>query len=208
MAKQTFLNLKPEKKAAFKDSVYHLFACRPYETIGIRDITEAAGVALGSFYRYFDDKDEMFLDLFCEIESRLVEDDLLEMDGYLVFNDPDVAEIRKKLTSEEVSFGETFYRLPDTVLYKYYFQGYAEAVYGIYRDFFVNVEKRGGLKNGMNSEFAFYYYITSFFNFIIYLRRMNMNNNETVSRLKNNFFKETVMPGIVKPEELARIYTS
>ena len=209
MAKQTFLNLQPKKKAIFKEAVYQLFSSRAYETIGIRDITEAAGIALGGFYRYFDDKDEMFLDLFCEIESRLIEKDILDLGDQLVFNEVlDAESIQLMLTPLEAAFGETFYRLPDNVLYKYYFQGYAENVYHGYRNFFASLEERGGLKEGMNAEFAFYCYITSFFNFLIYVRRLNMNTSESIFRMKKVFFKETVMPGIVKPDELARIYSS
>ncbi|MEA4811477.1 MAG: TetR/AcrR family transcriptional regulator [Anaerolineaceae bacterium] len=207
MAKQTFLNLKPEKQKRFKSAVYQLFASRGYEEIGIRDITDAAGIALGGFYRYFDDKDEMYLDLFAEIETRLVEQDIfsLEEDNYLR-EIQDVKDAQKILTLEEMAFGETFYRLPETVLYKYYFQGYAERIYKGYLDFFTRLEKRGSLKEGIDHPFAFYYFITSFFNFICFLRRNNMNTNETVFRLKNHFIRETVMPGLIKPEELPRIY--
>lgn len=209
MAKTTFLNLPEEKQQAFKEAVYRLFASNPYEAIGIRDITDAADIALGSFYRYFNNKDEMYLDLFCELELRLIENDIQTQGDYLVFTSPAIVpDTREVLSPKEADFGETFYRVPDAVLHKFYFDGYAESVYSNYREFFTELETRGGLKESVNANFAFYFFITSFFNFIIYMRRLNMFDVETIFRLKSRFFNDIVLPAIIKHEELPKIFQS
>ncbi|MGH7936810.1 MAG: TetR/AcrR family transcriptional regulator, partial [Chthoniobacterales bacterium] len=44
---------------------------RGYFDASVTEITEESGVALGTFYRYFDNKDELFLELLNELVSSL-----------------------------------------------------------------------------------------------------------------------------------------
>ncbi|MEJ7598926.1 MAG: helix-turn-helix domain-containing protein [Kofleriaceae bacterium] len=40
-----------------------LFATQPYDAVGTPEIAQRAGVAVGTFYRYFDDKRELYLEV-------------------------------------------------------------------------------------------------------------------------------------------------
>lgn len=52
------------------DAAMHLFAQRPFNQVGIRDIAAEAGLSPASIYRYFTDRDELFLEaLFRESAS-------------------------------------------------------------------------------------------------------------------------------------------
>jgi len=46
-------------QAALLESFVRLLDTQDYPDITIRDITELAGVGLGTFYEYFGDKDEL-----------------------------------------------------------------------------------------------------------------------------------------------------
>src|SRR5579863_2297113 len=48
---------------ALVDAATELFATRGYDAVGIPDITAAAKLAVGSFYRYFDGKHAAYLDI-------------------------------------------------------------------------------------------------------------------------------------------------
>jgi AcrR family transcriptional regulator len=48
---------------ALVDAATELFATQGYDAVGIPDITSAAGLAVGSFYRYFEGKHEAYLDI-------------------------------------------------------------------------------------------------------------------------------------------------
>jgi AcrR family transcriptional regulator len=60
-----------EKVKALLDAALPLFLERGIEAVSIDDITKAAGVAKGSFYRYFDDKPALVTGLFEETNARL-----------------------------------------------------------------------------------------------------------------------------------------
>lgn len=61
MPKQTFLNLPEEKRKAFIDIALDEFAHNDYNTASVSKIVEKAGIAKGSVYQYFEDKQDLFM---------------------------------------------------------------------------------------------------------------------------------------------------
>ena len=60
MPKQTFFNLPEEKRALIIDVALDEFADNDYDAASISRIVSRAGIAKGSFYQYFDDKDDLY----------------------------------------------------------------------------------------------------------------------------------------------------
>lgn len=52
------------------DAALDLLQDRPYDQIQIRDVAEAAGVALGTLYRYFPSKEQLFAHVLVEWSRR------------------------------------------------------------------------------------------------------------------------------------------
>jgi AcrR family transcriptional regulator len=73
MPKKTFLNLPDDKKLNIIDKIYDAFIENDYNDVTIREITKRTGISIGSFYQYFDDKDDIYLYLLTEMEKRLFE---------------------------------------------------------------------------------------------------------------------------------------
>ena len=48
---------------ALIEAATELFLTQPYDLVGTPEIAERAGVAVGTFYRYFDDKREIYLEV-------------------------------------------------------------------------------------------------------------------------------------------------
>jgi AcrR family transcriptional regulator len=61
MPKQTFLNLPEEKRQAFIEIALDEFADNDYHSASVSKIVEKAGIAKGSLYQYFEDKQDLFL---------------------------------------------------------------------------------------------------------------------------------------------------
>jgi AcrR family transcriptional regulator len=60
MPSQTFYNLPIDKKNRIIDAITDELGLHTYEHINIQNIIKQANIARGSFYQYFDDKDDMF----------------------------------------------------------------------------------------------------------------------------------------------------
>ena len=64
---------RKEKVRGLEEAALRLFLERGLDGVTIDDITQACGVAKGTFYRYFDDKDALVESLLAPVREELVE---------------------------------------------------------------------------------------------------------------------------------------
>lgn len=86
MPKKTFLNLPKEKQKRLLDAAYKEFSNVPIEDASINVIIQDADISRGSFYQYFEDKDDLYshcLDLLRENQFVQVENCFKNADGKL-----------------------------------------------------------------------------------------------------------------------------
>lgn len=72
MPKPTFSNLPPEKRDALVAIALEEFATHDYNAASVSRIVARAGIAKGSLYQYFDDKEDLFLYLLDEAQRTLL----------------------------------------------------------------------------------------------------------------------------------------
>ena len=60
-----------DKRQALKTAAYNVFSKKGYKEAGISEIAKRAGVAVGSFYNYYNNKEAIFLDVYVEENSRV-----------------------------------------------------------------------------------------------------------------------------------------
>ncbi|MFU8888627.1 MAG: TetR/AcrR family transcriptional regulator [Trueperaceae bacterium] len=76
MPKPTFLNLPPDKRRRFVDAALNEFALHDYRAASVGRIVDAAGIAKGSVYQYFDGKLDLYrylVDLAAETKFRFID---------------------------------------------------------------------------------------------------------------------------------------
>ncbi len=67
MPKDTFYNLSDDKKKRIFDAAIQEFSTRSYSDASLNQIVKAAKIPWGSFYQYFNDKEDIYLYLLEEI---------------------------------------------------------------------------------------------------------------------------------------------
>lgn len=60
-----------DKKQALKTAAYDVFSKKGYKATGISEIAKQAGVAVGSFYNYYNSKEAIFLDIYVDENNRV-----------------------------------------------------------------------------------------------------------------------------------------
>ena len=87
MPKPTFFNLSEDKRQRVADAAIDEFASNSFQNAGVNRIVEAAGIAKGSFYQYFTDKEDLFRYIMEVIGERKMEylQDLLQNLHHLSF---------------------------------------------------------------------------------------------------------------------------
>jgi AcrR family transcriptional regulator len=67
MPKETFLNLPEEKRKRIFNAAAQEFSVRRFSDASVNNIIKSAGIPWGSFYQYFDNKDDLFTYVYSEI---------------------------------------------------------------------------------------------------------------------------------------------
>ena len=78
MPTENFKRLKTDRKNSILKAATREFATREYAEVSVRDIAERADISRGSFYLYFNDKEDCFLAVIDAYKSR-IENDLLNI---------------------------------------------------------------------------------------------------------------------------------
>ncbi len=73
MPKETFFNLADDKRAKILDVALDEFADNDYVNASISRIVARAGIAKGSFYQYFEDKEDLYVFLVGQIAEKKAE---------------------------------------------------------------------------------------------------------------------------------------
>jgi AcrR family transcriptional regulator len=73
MPKQTFFNLPPDKRETIMNAAIEEFADYGLENASTNRIVKNSGIAKGSFYQYFEDKQDVFMHMLTVIEEKEVE---------------------------------------------------------------------------------------------------------------------------------------
>lgn len=71
MPKETFLKLSKEKQQKIIKSAKKEFARAPIENVSIKNIVEEADIARGSFYQYFESKEDLLIYILRENSEKL-----------------------------------------------------------------------------------------------------------------------------------------
>ena len=71
MPKETFLKLSKEKQQKIIKSAKKEFARVPIENVSIKNIVEEADIARGSFYQYFESKEDLLIYILKENSEKL-----------------------------------------------------------------------------------------------------------------------------------------
>lgn len=69
MPKPRFERLKQAKKDALRQEITHVFNTQGYDKTTVSDIISATGMARGSFYAYYHDKLDVFMDLIQSVQQ-------------------------------------------------------------------------------------------------------------------------------------------
>jgi AcrR family transcriptional regulator len=198
MPKQTFFNLPSDKRNKIIDAAYDVFIENDYEDVNIRMITSRAEISIGSFYQYFQDKDELYVYLMSDIEKKIYAKEM-EKNGYFLM-DSEIIPIEEICTPKEVAFNRTWYRAPIEVMMKFYFGKYSKELNSHVMDELIELKKSGRLKDFVDLDFTFHIYATSMFNIQIYFRDNNIKDEEKRLRIKRDFYIKWFLDGILKDE--------
>lgn len=196
MPKKTFFQLPTEKRERIIDAAYDEFIEKEYEEVSIRGIAKRCGISVGSFYQYFEDKDEFYLYLMTTTEEKIF---LMEKESSenIMFS-KNLMPIEDMVTEKEIKFNRTWYNAPEDVMRKFYFGEYFDTIKKSYKEELENLKNEGKLKDSVDIDLFAYMYATSMFNILLYFRQNNITDEEEKLKIKKKYLRDILPYGIYK----------
>lgn len=190
MPKKTFLKLPPEKQQRILDAAADEFIeyKDQYEKSSVNRIAEKAGISVGSIYKYFYDKDDLF---FCVFNSNKEQPQtLMESDTLCDYSKK---EIGLDLAEDQVGSDLANIIFQNTGLFQGLVFGdtatpdYLEKL----KEYLARDQDRGFLKDDIDLEIAAYLYSTIEFNAYQYCIAHGLDfskDTEILRRMTDMFF--------------------
>lgn len=203
MPKETFFNLSQEKKDNLFYAAYKLFINNRYEDVTIRDLVREANIPIGSFYRYFEDKDDLYIYMI-KLGERKVYNELVAQEEYtfspMMLGTASEKLLKRVLSNEEYQFDATFSDAPDQLLQKFYFYEFSKELEDEYKKNLLRLREQEKLREDIDFNFLLHIYKTSMFNIIMYYREKGITEFDEREKIKNDFFNKFFLQGIVKQD--------
>ena len=176
MPKATYFNLDEKRKEEIRTSSMDLFINNPYDDIAIREIAEKLDISVGSFYKYFDSKEDMYTYYMDLIEEKLFAHD----DPSLKLQVNPLKDLKNLLSDKEYKYYNTWFKVPTTLYLEAYFVNYED-----------HISKRvkgleGKLKDNKDLKTAKYFISNALFNFLMFARTFDKTDKpeEMSAKLK------------------------
>lgn len=114
--------MSEEKKLLLKAAAYQFFAQKGYKATGISEIAKEAGIAVGSFYNYYESKEAIFLDVYIAENNRIRHQMMKELDwdAEVVNVVVQIFAFSRKLVSSSKILSEWYNPAISTYLHSYF----------------------------------------------------------------------------------------
>lgn len=152
--KSTLMKLKENERDARKnliiDAAITLFAQKSFKDVSMRDIAGEAGISPASIYRYFSDRDELFIEAFLR-EARKIGDSIEKLlrGSEAVTLEQVAAEFVSRLLSYDSFFQMMTYFMMDGVIGEKFLKRFNETVERYVLSLFDDVFKKAGVTENL-----------------------------------------------------------
>lgn len=194
MPKGTYFNLDEKRKEEIKDISMDLFINNPYDDIAIREIAEKLDISVGSFYKYFDSKEDMYIYFMDLIEEKLSAND----DPSLILQFNPLKDLKSILNEKEYKYYNTWLKAPTSLYLDTYFVKYEDHISKIVKDL-EKLHSEGKLMPHLDLRTAKYFISSSLFNFLMFVRNFHpTESSEEVFKKLKDYSIEVIYPRIIK----------
>lgn len=192
MPKKNYEALPDEKKEGIILKAKNLFIENTYEEVTTNLILEYLDLSQATFYRYFQDKEDLFLTM---LEDLVDYSDL--SDDFIYHPVENESGLDHRLLY-------TLRNAPESTLRKLYFGKYKDQTKAVFLKELLKLKYDGVLREDIDVDLIAYMYGTTMYNLQMYFQETGLNTLEDVelcSKIINNFYHTFFRYGLLKADE-------
>ncbi|MGO4528028.1 TetR/AcrR family transcriptional regulator [Paenibacillus sp. 2TAF8] len=210
MPKNSFFRLEKARREEISDSAMHLFVDHPYEDISMKMVFNRLSMHPGTFYRYFEDKDDLYCLLIRNVTQKRAayfnnnnEDFLNQFFLTSLFGNV-TGMVTEPLNELEIKLTETFLNIPESVLLKVYLNVLKGQSFPLIKDILRRMRVDGYLRPDLDDDLISFMFESMQFNLVMFFREFDIKDSELQLKI-SKYFTDFMGHGLLEDHKYAAV---
>ncbi|WP_405117544.1 TetR/AcrR family transcriptional regulator [Paenibacillus sp. FSL H8-0317] len=210
MPKNTFFRLDEARREEISNSAMHLFVDNLYEDITMKMVLDSLSMHPGTFYRYFEDKDDLYCHLIRNVTQKRVayfnnsnEDSLYSYFLTGLFGNVN-GMVTEPLNELEIKLTKTFSYIPEDILLKVYVNVLKGESFPMIKDILRRMRVDGYLRPDVDDDLISFMFESMQLNLILFFREFDIKDSNLQHKI-SKYFAEFMGHGLLEDHKYAEM---
>lgn len=210
MPKNTYFRLDETRREEISESAMHLFVDNPYEDITMKMVLDCLSMHPGTFYRYFEDKDDLYCHLIRNVTQKRAayfnnsnEDSLVRFFLTGLFSSVSGI-VTEPLNELEIKLTETFLYIPENVLLKIYLNVLKGESFPLIKDILRRMRVDGYLRPNIDDDLVSFMFESMQFNLVMFFREFDIKDSQLQQKI-SKYFTDFMGHGLLEDHKYSEI---
>ncbi|MEC0203471.1 TetR/AcrR family transcriptional regulator [Paenibacillus lautus] len=203
MPKSTFFRLDEARREEISNSAMHLFVDHLYEDITMKMVLDRLSMHPGTFYRYFEDKDDLYCLLIRNVTQKRAayfnnsnEDSLYRFFLTGLFGNVNGI-VTEPLNELEIKLTETFLYVPENILLKVYLNVLKGESFPLIKDILRRMRVDGYLRPDIDDDLISFMFESMQFNLVMFFREFDIKDSKLQHKI-SKYFADFMSHGLLE----------
>ncbi len=210
MPKNTFFRLDEARREEISNSAMHLFVDNLYEDITMKMVLDSLSMHPGTFYRYFEDKDDLYCLLIRNVTQKRAayfnnsnEDSLFRFFLAGLFSNVN-GNVTEPLNELEIKLTETLLYIPENILLKIYLNVLKGESFPLIKDILRRMRVDGYLRPDIDDDLISFMFESMQFNLVMFFREFDIKDSKLQYKI-SKYFADFMGHGLLEDHKYSEI---
>ncbi|WP_338586795.1 TetR/AcrR family transcriptional regulator [Paenibacillus sp. Y5S-9] len=210
MPKNTFFRLDEARREEISNSAMHLFVNNLYEDITMKMVLDSLSMHPGTFYRYFEDKDDLYCQLIRNVTQKRAayfsnsnEDSLYSYFLTGLFGNVN-GMVTEPLNELEIKLTKTFSYIPEDILLKVYVNVLKGESFPMIKDILRRMRVDGYLRPDVDDDLISFMFESMQLNLILFFREFDIKDSKLQHKI-SKYFAEFMGHGLLEDHKYSEM---
>lgn len=210
MPKNTFFRLDEVRREEISNSAMHLFVDNLYEDITMKMVLDSLCMHPGTFYRYFEDKDDLYCLLIRNVTQKRAayfnnsnEDSLFQFFLVGLFGNVNGI-VTEPLNELEIKLTETLLYIPENILLKIYLNVLKGESFPLIKDILRRMRVDGYLRPDIDDDLISFMFESMQFNLVLFFREFDIKDSKLQHKI-SKYFADFMGHGLLEDHKYSEI---
>lgn len=210
MPKSTFFRLDEARREEISNSAMHLFVDHLYEDITMKMVLDRLSMHPGTFYRYFEDKDDLYCLLIRNVTQKRAayfnnsnEDSLYRFFLTGLFGNVNGI-VTEPLNELEIKLTKTFLYIPENILLKVYLNVLKGESFPLIKDILRRMRVDGYLRPDIDDDLISFMFESMQFNLVMFFREFDIKDSKLQHKI-SKYFADFMSHGLLEDHKYSEM---